>query len=172
MRKEDEVPDLRAMAAKLKRDVVSYSAVTGLNFYLSSFQKQGFTDRSFEPWQTRKNDQRPGSALLVKSAGLRNSLKTVERSMQRIIWGTNSPYGKIHNEGGVISVAITPKMRKYFWFMYRATNEGRFKAMALTKKDRLTITIPKRQFIGHSETLMQDLDGWLVKEIEQRFKII
>jgi hypothetical protein len=44
--------------------------------------------------------------------------------------------------------------------------------MAISKKDHLTIKIPKRQFIGHSETLMSNLETWFKNEIEQRFKNI
>lgn len=166
----NDVPDFEQMAAKLKKDVVSYAAVTALNFFIDSFQKQGWTDRSFESWQKPGRNSRPGGALLVKSAYLRNSLKVLSRSIQAIIFGSNAAYAQIHNEGGVITVTVTPKMRKYFWFMFRATNDVRYKWMALTKKDRMTIKIPQRQFVGHSETLMSDLDAWLKNEIEKRFK--
>ena len=74
-RREDEVPDFLGLAQQLKVDVVRYAAVTGLNFFVDSFQKQGFTNSSFEPWQKRNNDSRPGGSILVKSANLRNSLK-------------------------------------------------------------------------------------------------
>ena len=169
-RREDEVPDFLGLAQQLKVDVVRYAAVTGLNFFVDGFQKQGFTDTSFEPWQKRNNDSRPGGSILVKSANLRNSLKVMERSSAAILFGSNSPYAKIHNEGGVINMALTKKARKFFWFMYYTTNETRYKWMALTKKDHLTIKIPKRQFIGHSETLMSNLEMWLKNEIENRFK--
>lgn len=171
-RSEDEVPDFVGFAKELKRDFVSYSAVTALNFFIDSFQKQGFTNSSFEPWPKRNNDTRPGGALLVKSANLRNSLRIMDRSSAAILFGSNSPYAKIHNEGGTINVTLTKKARKFFWFMYYATNDSRYKWMAISKKDHLTIKIPKRQFIGHSETLMSNLETWFKNEIEQRFKNI
>lgn len=171
-RNENEVPDFLGLANEIKRDVVSYSAVTALNFFIDSFQKQGFTNSSFEPWQKRTNDARPGGALLVKSANLRNSLKVMERSIAGILFGSNSPYAKIHNEGGIINITLTKKARKFFWYMYYATNDSRYKWMALTKKEHLTIKIPKRQFIGHSEKLMENLETWLKNEIETRFKNI
>lgn len=171
-RKPNEIPDFMALANEMKRDAVSYAAVTGLNFFIDSFQKQGFTDRSFEPWQKRGGGDRPGGALLVKSAHLRNSLKVMERSIDKIVFGSNSPYAKIHNEGGIINVNLTPKARRFFWFMYYATNDTKYKWMALTKKDSLMIKIPKRQFIGESQTLMNNLETWLKKEIENRFKSI
>lgn len=170
MRKPDQVPDFLAMATKLKADVQTYAKVTALNFFIDSFQKQGFTDGSFEPWQKRTNDDRPGGGLLVNSAYLRNSLKVISSAPGAIVFGSNASYAKLHNEGGVITITMTTKMRKYFWYMFKASNDSRYKFMALTKKDRLTIKIPKRQFIGHSEVLMNDLDKWLVNQIENRFK--
>lgn len=171
-RREDEVPDFIGFAQELKRDVVSYTAVTGLNFFIDSFQNQGFTNASFEPWQKRNNDTRPGGALLVKSSNLRNSLKVMDRSSAVILFGSNSPYAKIHNEGGTINLTLSKKARKFFWFMYYATNDSRYKWMAISKKDHLIVKIPKRQFIGHSETLMSDLETWFKNEIEKRFKNI
>lgn len=170
MRKTDQVPDFLGIASKLKTDVQTYARVTALNFFIDSFQKQGFTDASFEPWQKRTNDDRPGGGLLVKSAYLRNSLKVISSAPGAIVFGSNAAYAKLHNEGGILTITMTPKMRKYFWYMYKLSNDTRYKFMALTKKDRLTVKIPKRQFIGHSEVLMNDLEKWLANEIEKRFK--
>lgn len=169
-RREDEVPDFLGIARQLKIDVVRYAAVTGLNFFVDSFQKQGFTDTSFEAWQKRSNDSRPGGAILVKSSFLRNSVKVMQQSSDAVLYGSNAAHAKIHNEGGIINMTLTKKARKYFWFMYYATNDTRYKWMAISKKDHLTIKIPKRQFIGHSETLMSNLEVWLKNEIETRFK--
>ena len=166
------VPDFLSIATGLKNDMVRYAAVTGLNFFIDSFNKQGFTDTSFEPWSKRNPDTRPGGSLLVKSANLRNSLKVFEKSVEKIVFGTNSIYAKIHNEGGTINMTLTPKARKFFWFMYYATNDNRYKWMALSKKEHLSIKIPKRQFIGESATLMATLQTWTKNEIENRFKNI
>ena len=140
------------------------------NKHSQYFQKQGFTDRSFEPWQKRSHDNREGGAILVKSANLRNSIRILERSQSRIVFGSNSPYAQIHNEGGTINVTLTAKARKFFWFMYYATNDARYKWMAISKKDHLTIKIPKRQFMGDSVTLNTTVENWLKTEIEKRFK--
>ena len=42
--------------------------------------------------------------------------------------------------------------------------------MALTKKQTLKSKFPKRQFIGDSKVLMNDLEEWFFKEIEKRIK--
>ena len=35
--------------------------------------------------------------------------------------GEGINYGAIHNEGGTITVKVTPKMKKFFWAMYKKT---------------------------------------------------
>ena len=76
-------------------------------------------------------------------------------------------YAAIHNEGGTITVKVTEKMRKYFWAMYYKTQDSRYKWMALTEKETLTIHIPKRQFIGESYTLNKQLEKLIIEEIHK-----
>ena len=56
--------------------------------------------------------------------------------------------------------------------MYKKTQNEKWKWMALTKKETLTIKIPKRQFIGESETLMNELDKMFIDRIKQYFKTL
>ena len=84
--------------------------------------------------------------------------------------GEKLSYAAIHNEGGTISVRVTEKMRKYFWAMYYKTQNSRYKWMALTEKETLTIHIPKRQFIGESYTLDKQLEKLIIEEMLQAEK--
>ena len=56
MNKVNNTPDFLKMAKTLKKDIVRYAAVAGVNFFQDSFQNQGFTNEFFEPWDKRKND--------------------------------------------------------------------------------------------------------------------
>lgn len=172
MSKINDVPDFLKMAQALKKDVIRYASVAGVEFFKDSFQNQGFTDSSFEAWPQRKDDADPGRKILIKSAFLMNSIQVFSADQKRIVFGSDAEYAEIHNNGGTVSIPITKKSKKYFWYMYKATGNDMFKGLALTKKQSITITIPKRQFIGHSDTLMNDLDAWLVNEIEKRFKTL
>ena len=71
---------------------------------------------------------------------------------------SSKPYAAIHNSGG--RIAITPKMRKYFWAKYYETKKPHWLALAVTKKRH--ITIPKRQFVGTTaqtnKSLQQQFD--------------
>jgi len=169
MSKFEKAPDFNAMGAKLVYDALRYAGVTGKNFFKDSFPNQGFTDKSFQKWEERAGDIDPGRRILTKSAFLENSVE-YELNGMKIIYFSDAEYADIHNNGGVINIRVTEKSRKYFWYMYYKTKKQFWKNMALTKKDMFTVTIPKRQFLGHSETLMSNLDEWLLNTILKRFK--
>jgi phage gpG-like protein len=169
MSKFEKAPDFNAMGAQLVNDAVRYASVKGLQFFQDSFYKGGFTDKSFEKWEGRKGDVDPGRKILVKSAFLMNSLQ-VEVNDKKVIFFSDAEYADIHNNGGVINVKVTERSRKYFWYMFYQTKKQFWKNMALTKKEMFTVTIPKRQFLGHSDTLMANLDEWLLNTIIKRFK--
>ena len=164
-------PDFSAVFKKLLQDLPRYVEVTAKNHFIDSFHKQGFTNESFEPWDKRNQpDYRPGGAILTATGALRNSIHTIEANYQNVTIGTYAAYAGIHNEGGTITLPVTKKMKKYFWYMYKATQNDKWKWMALTKKQVLKLKFPKRQFIGESKNLMDNLDNWVFTEIEKRIK--
>ena len=166
---QNELPNWNRIGQQILHDITRYASVSGLNFFKESFQKQGFTDAAFVPWPKRAPDSRPGGALLVQSGHLRDSLQILERSPARIVFGSPVPYSEIHNQGGSLRVPLTPKSRRFFWYMYHKTGQQHYKWMALSKKKSFRIHLPKRQFVGHSKTLMRDLNAWAVRHIEREF---
>ena len=114
-----------------------------------------------------------------------------------VVIGTSLPYAAIHNDGGTVSPTVTLKMRKFAWAMYyralgnkAAKNGGkgntagkkgkkaastspeaeRWKALALTRKQKLNITIPKRQFIGDSQELNAAINRKIGEEFDKLFQ--
>lgn len=171
MSRINKVPNFHAIGVKLVKDTARYASVKGLTFFKDSFRKQGWTDASFVAWPKRQQpDYRPGGAVLTQTGNLRDSLQVLNRSALRIVFGTHSPYAQVHNEGGTIRVPVTEKSRRFFWMMYRVTENPKWKWMALTKKPHLTIDVKKRQFIGESQTLNRTMDTWVVDQILKRFK--
>ncbi len=49
----------------------------------------------------RKDKKRPGRAILMNRGRLRNSIRGTIQG-DTIVFGTDVPYAKIHNEGGTI----------------------------------------------------------------------
>lgn len=165
-----KTPDFLSIAKTLKKDAIRYAAIHALSFFQDSFINQGFTDESFEAWQNRADNIGAGRNILIKSTQLQKSLEILAKSDSSIKFGSEQPYANIHNEGGTITVRVTEKMRKYFWYMYKKEKKDYYKWMALTKKDSFIIKIPKRKFVGESKTLMNQMDEWMIKNIEKRFK--
>lgn len=127
-----------------------------LNFYIDSFNNQGFTDSSFEPWEKSLKDN---GATLVLTGNLRNSLRITEVSRRGFTIESNVVYAEIHNEGGIIPVS--DKMRRFFIAMGNKGGKDAGKWFALSKKSY--ITIPKRTFMDESETLNNELVKFIFK---------
>lgn len=168
--KDLPVPDFKKMAESVMKDLPRKASEQARNFFMASFIKEGFTDTSFIPWVKRKDDF--SHKLLSQSFALKNSIKITKADFQtiEITAGQGINYAAIHNEGGKITVRVTPKMRKFFWAMWYKTGVGKWKGLAMTKKENFIINIPKRQFIGTSDTLMKNLDTMFINEIYNYFK--
>jgi hypothetical protein len=51
-------------------------------------------------------------------------------------------YAMIQDRGGVTHPTVTSRMKKWAWYMFYRYKESKFKAIALTKKSKLTVRIP------------------------------
>lgn len=164
------LPDFSKIGEGLMKEVQTIAEVEMMNFVMASFENQGFTDASFELWEGRKDDADPGRAILVKSATLRDSVHVSESSTEQVVLTASAKHAAIHNEGGIVIVAVSKKMRKYFWYMYKTTRNEKFRGMALTKKTHFNITMPKRQYMGDSITFNAHIENLFFQTITQRFK--
>jgi len=108
---------------------------------------------------SRTDNQKP---TLIGEGKLIRSINTlVDYANNTIKIGSNLPYSRIHQIGGTIKTSITPKSRKYFWYMFYKTNIQMFKNMALTKKDFFIINIPARPYITVSEETIINIEETL-----------
>ena len=163
----NETPDFNAMWQTVKRDIVDIAATEAQHFFEDSFENQGFTDVALEPWKQKKTAD--GYKILLRTGYLKNSIQVFEKSEKRIVIGSDAEYAEIHNNGGTLLITNTRKAKRFFWFMYKATGQMQWKYMAMSNKPQFSIPIPKRQFIGESQTLMNRLDKELKTLIKQRF---
>jgi len=168
MAKNLQGPDFDGIAKGLLEDIVTYASVTGLNHIKECFDKGGFTDEAFEAWPKRKDGDET-RALLVHTTNLRDSNVIQERSISQIVFTNAAPYASIHNYGGSITIRVTKKSRKFFWYMYKLTDKEKWKYMAMTKKDRIVITMPARPFMKESKALTNNINSWVAGEITTRF---
>lgn len=159
MKVRTEFPDFsvtRSSLTDIFKNLPEWAGREYLNFSVGSFRRQNWIDRTPQRWKER-NLKDEGRGILVKSGALRRSVRMRHGADWFEIF-TESPYAKIHNEGGKLE--ITPAMRRYFWAMhYKAKKRkkeelaGFWKNMALTKKTHFNIT--KRQFMGTSWMMNQ-----------------
>lgn len=170
------VPDFEAMADAVMNGLAKEVAKHAKHFFLDGFDKGGFTDVNFIPWVKRQDFE--DHAVMSKTEALKNSIEIISATPERIEVGVNEalPYSDIHNTGGTITVTVTDKMRKFFWFVYISMTKGsahisipdhvlKWKKMALSKNETMTIHIPQRQYIGESYTLDQQIDKIVVSRI-------
>ncbi len=168
-----DFPDFKITRMRIDdvfRNLPTWAGNAALNFFLDSWQRQGWFDSGLSKWEPRKkaDTKRGNRALLIGSGRLRRSLRLRTGAGWYEVY-TDNPYAKIHNEGGTIKQTVTPRQRRYFWAMYfqakkeedaakakvkikaKAEEAENWKAMALSKT--LTIKIPSRRFMGDSELL-------------------
>lgn len=166
----NKIPDFQKIGKELIKDVQTIAEVEMINFVMGNFEKQGFTDSGFTAWQGRKNGADAGRAILLNSGTLRDSVKISESNANRVVASATAKHAQIHNEGGMVNIPISKKMRGYFWYMFKKTGEEKWKGMALTKKKAFSFKMPQRQFMGHSAAFNEHIEGLFFKTIATRFK--
>lgn len=184
----------KAIASDLPRRVGKIA----VDYYRDSFDQQGFLNNGRHPWKpanrigTVKGAQGKYGTLLSRRKELYNSIHFVPGNAKVNVI-SNKPYSRIHNEGGITHPKVTPKMRKWAWANYYeqvgkvTTNKktGRsyqswssdksakinfYKAIALTKKTQLNVTIPKRQFMGKAPELNSMIKADVLGYVEKIMK--
>ncbi len=126
-----------------------------------------------KPWKPAKCPPKKGS-LLLRNRLLRDSIRPKLITKDKVIITAGNQkvkYARTHNEGLTVHPRVTEKMRKFAWAKYYKASKSRkkdncnnpalWKGIALTKNSRLTIKIPKRQFMGNSPHFRR----WLINEI-------
>jgi len=104
--------------------------------------------------------------MVVLSDGMSVKTQDYQTAKGFVKVSNYAPYSGLHNEGGVLTIRITKKSRKFFWYMFYKTNDLKWKMMALTKKESFQMYIPPRQFMGHSAFFMKRLEMNFTKQID------
>lgn len=157
--------------------------------FQENFRLGGFVDNGLHPWPiTRRQQLGAGSGSAAAQYGpllsarkyLYGSIRYVPADAQVTI-GTSVPYAAVHNQGATITThpRVTANMRRFAWAQFFKAGGGKgkdsegsaaakWKALALTKKDRLTITshIPQRKFLGPSKELSDKVQHTIESEIK------
>ena len=135
-------------------------------FSVERFQQQNWKDTTIEPWKARKNyGDNSTRKTLMKSGALWRSIHLASIGSNYFVISSNMKYSKIHNDGGTINVPVTDKMRKFAWAKYYGTKNPFYKNLATTQKQSLSITMPRRRFLGESNYLVQILKKRILTQL-------
>ena len=157
--------------------------------FQNNFRRGGFVDGGLHPWPLTRRQQNsaPGGSAAGKYGPLMSARKNLYGSIRyvpgdaQVVVGTSVPYAAVHNQGATITThpRVTPKMRKFAWAQFfknggkgatvpAGSPAGLWKALALTKKEKLTVTshIPQRKFLGPSQELSQKVSQTVENEIK------
>lgn len=151
--------------------------------FKQNFRRGGFQNRGLKKWKQTRRQMANGKdsqygPLMSRRERLARSIRYIPASAAVTIT-TAVPYAAIHNQGGYISThpRVTRQMRKFAWRRFfeaggnksKTTEAQKWKALALTKKQRLDIKahIPQRQFIGDSHELNQNIKKEIENEIHK-----
>jgi phage gpG-like protein len=187
----EELKRMQEAILKLNKELPKRVGNIVRNQALKNFDRESFDGKK---WNTRKNKEGSQRNLLVMRGVLRRSLRVTREIWGDVRVGTSVPYAKIHNEGGITFPRVTKKMRRFAWAMYKkksgkaarfedsvrdseirswraATDSASFwKGLALTKKTRLIIRIPKRQYMGAEPALEQEIKRYLESAFQEVFR--
>ena len=167
--------------------------------YQDNFRKGGFVNGGLRRWPVTKR-QRSGSKsaaagygpLLSRRNHLFSSVKYTPGDY-RVRVANDVKYAPPHNWGGETRPTVTPRMRKFAWAMYYKAagirkkaakgkrkgktrqrelppEAGMWKGLALTRKKKLKVKIPQRQFIGESTELNKQIRQTVEAEIRNILK--
>lgn len=167
---------------------------TAVNHFSDNFKKQGFDNNGVEKWQPRKRkfyrtrsgkrvDDTTRGILIGKGSGrLSRSLR--KRRLTLLSGVITSPliYARVHNEGGEINrdggkmlmfyreVATNIQTRKTLKRFASKTGKRKATHAMEVEIGAHKIKMPKRQFVGYSESLNRKIKARLEGRINQIFK--
>lgn len=146
-------------AEKYFRRMLDELRVQLLDAWDKNFERKAFFGKK---WKKRKFKGR--GSLMHVTGRLRRSIRGRVVGKDVIEFSSDTPYAKIHNEGGEITV--TEKMKRYFWYKYYATQQKEYLYMAI-KKRGTKISIPQRQFIGYYQGIDKTVERAAGRMVEE-----
>jgi phage gpG-like protein len=177
---------------KLQADSLPIKAGNlAVRHFKENFQLGGYQNGDLKPWMPTRRQLSGGrnaasqyGPLLSRQARLMGATR-FEPGTNKVTIINDTPYARIHNEGGDISqnIPVTAKMRKFAWAKFFEAGGGKkgeetpeeakvWRALALTKKTSIsrTIHIPRRQFMGKAMEVVDAIRAMVVKEVNSLLK--
>jgi phage gpG-like protein len=171
------VGEMKAALAKALPLLPHRMGVLAVAFSMERFRQQNWIGSSgVEPWKPRKKDslKNKGKGILIQSGNLRRSIRITAETRDGVTVGSNIIYAKVHNEGSTETVQISAHKRTLGTIDITELNKaGKPKKKAVTtdvKAHSRKQNIPKRQFLGASPALTNQLTDMVAKTITEALK--
>lgn len=163
-------PDFNAAAKQFTWLMSNLPVLVGKeaeNHFKDSFQKQAWEGVKWADRKTKdKNPKR--RAILVKTARLKRSIRIREVSFGKVVVGTDVPYAKVHNEGGIITGTQSVSAHSVRSHNRRGSQVREHERKAYVRT--VNTTIPKRQFMGESALLNQKVEKLIETSVNDVIK--
>ena len=141
-------------------------ANTAIENFQNNFFKQSFDGI---PWLKAKDSKADRQRLLRDTGKLFNSINASLISSNRVIisaGGSQIPYARIHNEGGTITRDARTETFVRNRDAKKRFTKGTTKGRGFTFSS-YTYTMPKRQFMGITETLKNQIRERILKKLKE-----
>ncbi len=170
--------DYKRIFARIEKAVAAIPArvaVLAVNFSKDRFVKKNWYDITEKRWKASR--KKKGSTL-VASGRLKRSIRKISVKPTQVIFGTDVPYARIHNEGGTING--TEQVRSHTRRQHRRRSYRRkgkvikaqtvkaYRVKSFSRKYNRKFA--KRQFIGKSRELDRRIDNLSTNEINRAIK--
>lgn len=179
---------LRPRFRKVREELPQQLAAVAQNFFVDSFQRQGWYDsltlkrwkpRKGERWRRKKKGRRGNRGILDKTGRLRRSIKIRSARFQKIVIATDVAYAAAHNYGykGTVSVRSHTRRRYGREKEEYTTKTGKqstrqkkvVKSSYTVRQHTRKMNLPQRQFMGHSPMLDRKLNKVIERQMEHLF---
>ena len=169
---------LEAAIKALRPQLIHALGVEALKFIDDNFSKQGFQGVTFVPWPGRKKKEKgPLRKIMVKTGTGRRSFTQLDDVSSTTI-SSDSPYLKIHNEGGDINIPARNSIMNFkgkpgSLKLAKVQNEGQQRRVKQIRRATIggyTIHMPQRQMIGPSPVLTKAAQKALIKLLKDHIK--
>lgn len=159
----------RELGKTLQQQLIDEAGTRALRFSKQRFIQKNWVDTTPKAWEPRK--RKTNGSLLVKSGRLKRSIRIIRKTATSVTIGTDTPYARIHNEGGKINETV--QVREHYRNRSARQKRGNGKIKVKAHSRKVNYTIPKRQFIGTSRALTRKIKrkmDILAKNITKKYQ--
>ncbi|MFM2385696.1 MAG: hypothetical protein RL660_453 [Bacteroidota bacterium] len=158
---KDQVRDLR----KALNDMPRIVGTEAVNFAQRNFDRQSFIDEQVVHWKPlstkslSKRHAKKGRKALILTGALKRSIRIAHIGKNYVRVGADMPQARLHNEGGTITQTVQVRThRRHINRAFGRKLRHQTEYIVRSHKRKMNLTVPKRQYLGHSRFFDRRID--------------